>query len=80
MEENRQQVSVLIRSKDSILCYRIFIVFKGFTYLFLERGIWRERERKKNIHVREKYPSVASHMPYQGLNPQSQVGPVRAFP
>ena len=31
-------------------------------YLFLERGEEREKDRERNIYVREKHPSVASHM------------------
>ena len=33
-----------------------------FIYLFLERREGREKERKRNIDVREKYQSLASHM------------------
>ena len=34
---------------------------KDFIYLFLERGEGREEERERNINVREKHWSVASH-------------------
>ena len=40
--------------------------FKVYIYLFLERGEAREKERKRNISVREKHRSVASHMPPTG--------------
>ena len=49
-------------------------------YLFLEGGEWREKERERNINVREKHQSVAScmclhqrpnlqprHMPWLGI-------------
>ena len=46
--------------------FRSFGLFKE-CYLFLERGEWRERERERNINVREKYWSAASHRdPDQG--------------
>ena len=34
--------------------------FKDFTYLFLERGEGREKERERNSDVREKHRLVAS--------------------
>ena len=42
--------------------------FKDFVYVcmyvcILERGEGREKERERNIHMREKHQSVASHMP-----------------
>ena len=33
----------------------LFIYFKDFIYLFLERGEGREKERERNIDVREKH-------------------------
>ena len=40
-------------------------------YLFLERGEGREKERERNINVREIHPLVASLMhPNQGPNLQ----------
>ena len=46
-----------------------FRFFKDFIYLCLERG--REKERERNITVREKHPLVVSHTcPNQELNPQ----------
>ena len=45
--------------------------FKDFIYLILERGDGREKERERNIDVREKYLSGASRTsPNQGLNLQ----------
>ena len=38
-------------------------IYKDFIYLFLERREGREKERERNIDVREKHPLVASHMP-----------------
>ena len=39
-------------------------------YLFLERREGREKERERNIEVREKHPSVAScRCPDRGPNP-----------
>ena len=36
----------------------------------------RERERERDIDVREKHPSIASHMcPDQGLNAQPRLVP-----
>ena len=34
---------------------------KDFVHLFLERGKGREKERERNVDVRENYQSVASH-------------------
>ena len=58
------------------MCTRSFVdisfhlFFQRF-YFFLERGEGREKERERNINVREKYRSVSSHTcPNQGLNPQ----------
>ena len=44
------------------------IAFQDFSkgILFLERGEGREKERKRNIAVREKHRSVASCMPLTG--------------
>ena len=42
-----------------------------FVCLFLEREEGKEKEREKNIDVKEKQRLVASHMhPDQGPNPQ----------
>ena len=35
--------------------------FKGFIYLFLERGQGKEKEREGNSDVKDKHQSVASH-------------------
>ena len=54
-------------------CHAPFVLdfFKDFIYLLLERGGGREKERERNINVREKYRLVASHMrPDQQLNRQ----------
>ena len=46
---------------------RFFFSFKkDIIYLFLERGEKREKEREKNINVREIHRLVASHMPPTG--------------
>ena len=37
-----------------------------FTYLFLEKGERREKEKERNINVQEIYPLVASPMPPTG--------------
>ena len=44
----------------------MFYFFKGFIYLFLERGEGREKERERNIDVQEIHWSVAFHMPPTG--------------
>ena len=36
-------------------------IFKDFIYVFLERGEGREKERERDIAMREKHQSVASH-------------------
>ena len=38
------------------------IFFKDFISLFLDRGKRREKEKERNIDVREKHQLVASHM------------------
>ena len=38
-------------------------VFKDFIYLFLERGERKDKERDRNINVREIHQSVASRTP-----------------
>ena len=49
------------------------VFLKGFINLFLERGEGREKERERNISVREKHQSVASHVsPDQGPEPATQ--------
>ena len=40
---------------------QISLFFKEGIYLFLERGEGREKERERNIDVREKHRLVASH-------------------
>ena len=45
--------------------------FKHFTYLFLERGEGREKERKRNFDVKEKHQSSASSV-YSDLGPSPQ--------
>ena len=42
------------------------IFFSYFTYLFLERGEGKEKERERNIDMREIHQSVASHPPPTG--------------
>ena len=37
-----------------------YFIFKDFMYLFLKRGEGREKEKERNIDVREKHQSVAS--------------------
>ena len=45
-------------------------------YLFLERGEGKEKERERNIDVKEKHQLVSSHTgPYWGLNPQPRHEP-----
>ena len=45
---------------------------------FLERGEGRDKDRERNINVREKHRSVSSLMrPTQGLNPQLGMFPDR---
>ena len=39
---------------------------KDFIDLFVESGAGREKEKERNINVREKHPSVASHTPPTG--------------
>ena len=39
------------------------LFLKDFMYLFLERGVGREKERERNIVVQEIHRSVASHTP-----------------
>ena len=46
------------------LNYSFFL--KDFIYLFLERGKRREKERERNIDLREKHQSVASRRPPAG--------------
>ena len=51
-------------------------MFKEFIYLFLERGEGRQKERERDIDVRERHPSVASgRCPSWGPNPQPGVCP-----
>ena len=51
--------------------YCVITFLKDFIYLFLERGEGREKERERNITVREKHWSVASlTCPDQGPNLQ----------
>ena len=48
-----------------------YFIFKDFMYLFLKRGEGREKEKERNIDVREKHLSVPPHMyPGWGSNPQ----------
>ena len=42
-------VSIIIMYNMNVTI--IFLFFKDFTYLFLERGERREKQRKRNIHV-----------------------------
>ena len=45
--------------------------FKDFTYLFLEQGEGREKQRERTIDVREIHGSVAAHThPHPGTEPQ----------
>ena len=37
----------------------VYYSFKDVSYLFLERGEGREKERERNIHGREKYRLVS---------------------
>ena len=54
----------------------LFMYFKDFIYLFLEGGDRREKERKRNINVRQKHQSVASCMlPTGDLVPKSRTRP-----
>ena len=39
---------------------------KDFIYLLLERGGGSQKERERNIDMREKHPSVASRVPPNG--------------
>ena len=39
----------------------MFFSLKIFIYLFLERGEVRESERERNMYMREKHRSAASH-------------------
>ena len=45
----------------TLLVWRLHF-FRKFHYLFLERGEGRDKERERNINVREKHHLVASHM------------------
>ena len=48
-------------------CIRVFL---NYLFIFREKG--REKERERNIDVREKHQSVASRLcTDQGLNPQA---------
>ena len=49
----------------------IFIIFKHFIYLFLERGKGG-REKERNIDMQEIHRSVASHTPPTGTQPTTQ--------
>ena len=52
-----------------IIFISFYSLLKEFTYLFLERRGEKEKERERNIDVREKHHSVASHKrPDGGLN------------
>ena len=56
------------------ICHRLFffILTKDVCIEFRERGQEREREKERKTHVREKRPSVVSHMcPDQGSDPQT---------
>ena len=47
------------------------LIFLDFIYLFSERREGREKDKERNIDVREKHQSIASPMyPNQGPNPQ----------
>ena len=46
--------------------------FKIFIYLFLERGDVREREKDRNLDVRQTLISCLSHVPNQGTWPATQ--------
>ena len=53
----------------------IFLI--AFFFLFIERGHWgekkKERERERNISVRDKHELVAfSHVPQPGIEPTTQ--------
>ena len=54
--------------------YCIYFFKKDFTYLFLERGEWREKEGAKNINV-----WLPSHAPYWGPGPQPRHVPWWGF-
>ena len=41
----------------------LYIFFKDFIYLFSERGEGREKERERDISVRDKHQLAASHTP-----------------
>ena len=49
-------------------------IFKDFLYLFLERGEEREKERKRNIDVREKHQLAVSLTPLLETWPETQAG------
>ena len=56
---------------SDVYCGLLAFIKKDFIYLFLERGEGREKERERNIDVREKHQSVAPcTWPIQGPNPQ----------
>ena len=56
--------------------YPAISFLKHFIYLILERGGGRKKEGERNIDVREKHQSVASHTcPDLGLNPQPRLVP-----
>ena len=51
----------IISNNKATVLYIYFILF-----YFLERGERKEKERERNISVREKHESVASHTPPAG--------------
>ena len=58
------------------LCTISLLFFKGFIYLLLERGEGKEKERRRNIDLQEKYQLVASCVPpIKGLGLQPRHGP-----
>ena len=45
---------------ESLSIPYLFVFFKDFSYLFLETGKGREKERERNIYVREKHDRCMS--------------------
>ena len=51
---------------ESVSILFVYLFFKYFIYLLLQRGEGREQERERNIDMQEKHQLAASRMPTTG--------------
>ena len=71
VEKMREQACSLVSLLLLLFLLLTLLLFKDFTYLFLERGEGRDTDRWRDIDVREKHGSVDSCMRLDwGPNPQ----------